>query len=339
MTDATIKILRLFALAFAGWPALAAAADSTPPKLSLPIRCEPGKTCFIQSYVDIDTGPEWRDFACGSATYEGHKGTDFRVLSSAAAAQHVAVLASADGMVKGQRDGMDDILIDELTKGMVAARECGNGVVIDHGAGWETQYCHMLKGSVRVKAGDKVTRGQPLGDVGNSGLAQFAHVHLEVRKDGKPVEPFSGRSQDAACSLDAKGNGGLWTDDAAKAFPYANGQLIGVSFAARAPSKADLEINHEPAPPRAGASEIYFVARIANIRIGDRVKMTLTGPGGFKFQNESKPLDRNRPIHLEFATAKTNSGGPLPPGTFVGKAELIRGGAVLGTRDGEFEYK
>src|SRR3990170_2240552 len=80
--------------------------------------------------------------------------------SVAAAAKHVAVLASADGTVKGLRDGMDDILIDNLTKETVKDRECGNGVVLDHGGGWETQYCHLLKGSVSVKKGDQVARSQ-----------------------------------------------------------------------------------------------------------------------------------------------------------------------------------
>ena len=231
---------------------------------------------------------------------------------------------------------MDDVLIDELTRGLVTDRECGNGLVVDHGAGWETQYCHMLKGSVSVKKGDPVTRGQRLGDVGNSGLAQFAHVHLEVRKNGKPIEPFSGRGQDASCSLEAKGTEGLWTGDAAKAFPYANGEIIGAIFATKPPSSKELELNHEPPPPGPGASEIYFVARIANIRLGDRVKMTLTGPGGFKHESQGKPLDRNRAMHLEFAFARMSKGGPLPNGTYSGKAEFIRGEKIIATREGTY---
>lgn len=313
------------------------AQDATAPKLSLPIACDPGKTCFIQSYVDVDAGPEWRDFTCGSATYDGHKGTDFRVLSSAAAQKHVPVLAAADGTVKGRRDGMDDMLIDELTKGTVADRECGNGVVIDHGNGWETQYCHMLKGSVGVKAGDQVARGQQLGFVGNSGLAQFAHVHLEVRKDGKPVEPFTGKSQSEACALDRAGDHGLWTEEAAKAFPYANGVVIGANFAARPLDNKQLEANDVPEPPGPAAPEMFFIARVANIRTGDRVKITLNGPGGFTHVVDGKPLNRNRAIHLEFGSIKTGRGSPMPPGTYTGKAELIRGDAVISAREGVLE--
>ena len=73
------------------------AAADTPPSLSLPLKCSLGKDCFIQQYTDIDPGPEARDYRCGSATYDGHKGTDFRVLSLEAAARGVPVLASAPG--------------------------------------------------------------------------------------------------------------------------------------------------------------------------------------------------------------------------------------------------
>ena len=39
----------------------------------------------------------------------------------------------------------------------------GNGVVIDHGGGWISQYSHLRSGSVRVHPGDRVSAGQPLG--------------------------------------------------------------------------------------------------------------------------------------------------------------------------------
>jgi len=188
------------------------------PELSLPVACEPGRTCFIQSFVDVDTGTGAQDFACGSATYDGHKGTDFRVLSVAAAHRGVDVLASAVGIVKAVRDGMDDALASEATRREIAGRECGNGVVLDHGGGWETQYCHMLRGSIAVKAGERVARGERLGHVGYSGLAEFAHLHLEVRRDGQPIDPFSGRAQSEPCSPEKREWSGLWDRAALEAF-------------------------------------------------------------------------------------------------------------------------
>jgi len=120
------------------------------PQLSLPIACEPHKTCFIQNYVDLDPGPGVRDYSCGRATYDKHSGVDFRILSAEAAKSQVPVLAAADGTVKNTRDGVEDIFFKKAKPEEVAGRECGNGVIIDHGGGWETQYCHLKRGSVRV---------------------------------------------------------------------------------------------------------------------------------------------------------------------------------------------
>src|SRR5687767_225345 len=156
---------------------LSAAKAQTPPQLSLPLACTPAKDCFIQQYTDVDPGPGAKDYRCGIATYEGHKGTDFRVLSVKAAQAGVPVLASAAGRVTGARDGMEDrLVVTPQDEAAIKDRECGNGVVLDHGGGWETQYCHMRRGSLKVREGQNVAAGEPLGMVGFSGSAQFAHV-------------------------------------------------------------------------------------------------------------------------------------------------------------------
>ena len=176
-------------------------------QLTLPIACTLGTDCFIQQYADVDPGPEARDYRCGIATYDGHEGTDFRVMSLEAAARGVPVLASAPGRVKAMRDGVEDRLI--ASRADIAAldgRECGNGVVIDHGGGWETQYCHLKRGSVRVRSGDTVEAGAPLGLVGYSGNAQFrACASDSPSRNGKDIDPFSGKAQDGTCQCAGSG--------------------------------------------------------------------------------------------------------------------------------------
>lgn len=56
----------------------------------------------------------------------------------------------------------------------------GNFVFIDLGNGQYAQYAHLQPGSVRVKAGDKVRKGQLVGRVGNSGDARVPHLHFQV---------------------------------------------------------------------------------------------------------------------------------------------------------------
>ena len=108
------------------------------PELALPILCQPGRDCWLVNYVDMDPGPGRRDYACGKKTYDGHKGTDIAIRDLEAMKKGVAVVAAAGGVVRGARDGMEDI--DFTRKGApdIKGRECGNGVVIDHGGGWET---------------------------------------------------------------------------------------------------------------------------------------------------------------------------------------------------------
>lgn len=332
-------IMRSACLAiFAVWGLTAVfAADG--PKLALPLACEPSQTCFIQSYVDHDSGPEARDYACGTATYDGHKGTDFRLLSAAVAGKGVAVLAAAGGVVKGMRDGMDDRLLPDDAKATVAGRECGNGVVIDTGGGWTTQYCHMKKGSVTVKTGDTVTQGQRLGDVGYSGLVEFAHVHLQVAKDGKIVDPFTGQAQQDTCSNTADRANGLWLPEVAAAFAKPDSEIIETLFTTSLPEWIDLEGDNAPAPPLATSSELVFVARIANIRKGDAVRVTILGPKGFKHSRTDDPLPRNRGGHLGFGVVKTASGGQLPEGTYTGTAELMRGDTVIDSKTKAIEIK
>ena len=65
----------------------------------------------------------------------------------------------------------------------------GNHVKIDHGYGYITLYAHMQK--YIVKKGQKVKRGEVIGYVGNTGKSVAPHLHYEVHKNGKKVNPVN----------------------------------------------------------------------------------------------------------------------------------------------------
>ena len=68
-------------------------------------------------------------------------------------------------------------------------RGYGNHVIIDHGYGYKTLYAHMVK--INVRKGQKIKRGQVIGFVGNTGTSVGPHIHYEVIKDGKRVNPIN----------------------------------------------------------------------------------------------------------------------------------------------------
>lgn len=64
----------------------------------------------------------------------------------------------------------------------------GNVVYIDHGYGYKTVYAHMSE--IKIKNGASVKRGDIIGLVGNTGRSVAPHLHYEVHKNGKPVNPI-----------------------------------------------------------------------------------------------------------------------------------------------------
>jgi murein DD-endopeptidase MepM/ murein hydrolase activator NlpD len=66
-------------------------------------------------------------------------------------------------------------------------QDYGNTVVVNHGYEYETLYAHMNK--TKAKKGQKLTRGDIIGEVGNTGKSTGPHLHYEVRYKGKALDP------------------------------------------------------------------------------------------------------------------------------------------------------
>ena len=103
---------------------------------------------------------------------EFHRGIDI------VADQGTEILAPADGVVSRT----------------ARASDYGNVVDLSHGNGYKTRYAHLSK--VLVKQGDQIKRGQVLGRVGSTGRSTGAHLHYEVFRDDRRVNPWKylGRS-------------------------------------------------------------------------------------------------------------------------------------------------
>ena len=77
-----------------------------------------------------------------------------------------------------------------VTRAEDSEGDAGSNVAIDHGGGLVTKYFHFEKGSIRVRTGERVRRGDPLGYMGKTGRATGEHLHFQVERDGAPVDPL-----------------------------------------------------------------------------------------------------------------------------------------------------
>ncbi|MFN5334065.1 MAG: M23 family metallopeptidase [Bacteroidota bacterium] len=100
-------------------------------------------------------------------TTKMHAGLDF------AAPQGTPVYATGNGTIK---------LAGNTGNGY------GNHVIIKHGFSYETLYGHLYR--IKVRTGGKVKRGEVIGWVGNSGKSTGPHLHYEVHKNGRPLDPI-----------------------------------------------------------------------------------------------------------------------------------------------------
>jgi len=101
-----------------------------------------------------------------------------------------SVLAVADGRVVVARDGLPDNIPghgDAFHPAVPITLEtvAGNTITLDLGGGQFAYYLHLRPGSLRVKTGDRVRRGQVLGSIGASGDAREPHLHFEVTTSSK----------------------------------------------------------------------------------------------------------------------------------------------------------
>ena len=106
-----------------------------------------------------------------------HKGVDL------AAAYGSPIVAAADGRVvsAGWHGGY------------------GQQVAIAHDGGMQTTYGHMSR--IAAYAGEAVRRGQVIGYVGSTGLSTGPHLHFEVTRNGRPMNPLSARLANGPATL------------------------------------------------------------------------------------------------------------------------------------------
>ena len=140
------------------------------------------------------TKPVDSHISCNLYGYPHHTGVDFKasVGTTVVASRAGTVIVAEDNLCQGSH--YSNILPCPLGEDCIAykkysAGSYGNFIIIDHGDGFTTYYCHLKTGTFRVKEGDYVEQGTILAESGAAGKTAGAHLHFEVRKNNIVQDP------------------------------------------------------------------------------------------------------------------------------------------------------
>lgn len=292
------------------------------PSFIFPAKCTLNQDCWVANYVDVNPAEDKADdFTCGPRSYDGHKGTDFALKNRQVMRDGVAVLAAREGVVERLRDGEDDTPKSETQIANIKAnrKECGNGVLIDHGAALKTIYCHMKKDSITVKAGDKVSAGDKIGEIGQSGMAEFPHLHFGILWENGVIDPYTGQTNQDGCGLN---KGSLWTD--ANAMNYEQFSIYDGGFRPDAPNFTAIEEGaNNPETLATDEKALVLWGAFYGLRKGDVITLTITDPLGRIFAHQDITQEKNR-ARQYYYTGRTLAGKRMPPGQYTGSVKVER---------------
>ena len=293
------------------------------PQFAFPLDCDLGTDCWTVNYVDVDSHPKSaRDYTCSHKTDEGHKGTDFAIRSRVEMEKGVDVLAARDGTVLRMRNGEDDLPKTEEQNAEIRKqnKDCGNGIVLDHGNSLLSYFCHLNQDSIKVAVGDEVTIGQPIAQVGQSGFAEFPHLHFTVIWEGGQMDPFTANLKDDGCG---KYEDNLWEDD----LPYEPYTIFNGGFTQSVPDFKAIEKGQEPIKTLSANGEafVYWAAFFHAFK-GDKITLTILDPNGNIWAQREHILEKSRKRPSYYYTGRKLQGRTLQTGTYTGTIEYEKNG-------------
>ncbi len=289
---------------------------------SLPIDCKIDEDCWVMNYVDMgpDDGKK-TDPACQSRTYDSHKGTDIAILDGKTMQNGVDVIAPMDGIISKIRDGEPDqwSTPEQIEQIKLDRKECGNAVMIDHGEGLQTIYCHMKKGSIVVKPKQKIKTGDKIGEVGLSGFTRLPHIHFGILQDQKIIDPFTGQNNQASCGKKIKS---LWNPNIN--LQYQPFDIHSAGFLDEIPELKKLERDNNQRKKISLNSDAFtFWTILFGMRENDEIIIEVKDPNGKIFVEDKIIQDRNRARQFYYI-GKNTKNKKLKEGAYTGLVKVSR---------------
>lgn len=290
--------------------------------MAFPLVCEPGSNCWIINYPDIngETGTA-QDYTCGPGATDGDSFLRIGLNDASAIPLNVYVLAAADGVVKDVTDGVTDRVIASRADLPTGTLNCGNGLVIDHGMGLQTAYCHLKKNSIAVKKGERVMKGQAIASVGQSGLAAWPQLGFAILKGGYMIDPITGNSTAEGCGF---------KEHPVISLPplfmsYQPAAIVSMGFSLDPANRQDMAYGTAPRFAVINREErnINLWAMVLGIHAGDEVDIRIRDPRGRTFQNQSFVADADYD-RLPLNVGRTRGYVGWRQGTYVGEVKVTR---------------
>ena len=130
------------------------------------------------------------------------------------------ILAAAAGTVVAAQDGLPNSAeIPHPTNLATVKETVGNHVIVQISDEIYVLYAHMDPGSVAVRVGDRVARGQQLGRIGNSGISTTPHLHFRILTTPTYFRPTASRMRSTPSPCSAASRNGCGTTTSASSRP------------------------------------------------------------------------------------------------------------------------
>jgi hypothetical protein len=151
-------------------------------------------------------------------------------------------------------------------------------MVIDHQGGLSSQYCHLKKGSLSVRSGSQIRKGERIGSIGSSGVAEFPHVHLSIRQDGKLVDPLTGKALENEAHVCGDLSGSLLDIASKEALVKPTVAILDIGLSGAPPELSNLV--RTGGPPLATGRSNSTIAWLwaINVDAGSRFRIKMVGP-------------------------------------------------------------
>lgn len=300
--------------------ALAPALAADDAKFRFPVACVLQENCWVSSYFDLDRGNGIvADYTCGKIARDNQYGTHIALKDWRSLAFGVPVVAAMDGEVMAVASGVPDLVIENDRLADYPGNPCGNGILIRHDGGWSSRYCHLRDKSIAVKVGDRVKKGQRIGQVGSSGYTNWPRLDFSVTRNDYLFDPFSGKTVLESCGGSVEQ---LWEVPMTYT-PFAvlqSGFYVGVPEKKAAEAGNLPNYNHLPS----FTPDFSLWALFMNIKKGDRIVMQVLGPDGHVLKAIDEEMDFEADRYLVYLRTVRPRNLGWDVGMYTGTVQLVR---------------